>query len=159
MNDMSRSRIVADTTATNHAEQEFLTFRLGGQLFGVSVLAVEDVLNARKLAQIPLAPKEVAGALNLRGRIITAIHMRRRMGLEDAEPSDRHMSVVVDHDGELYSLIVDSVGDVLRLSDATFEPNPATLNPQWKELSAGVQRLDSDLMIVLDVERVLAFAN
>jgi purine-binding chemotaxis protein CheW len=137
------------------AESEYLSFVLDGQHFGISVLTVQDVLNARDLARIPLAPNEVAGALNLRGRIVTAIDMRRRMGLSPKDLLDRHMSIVVDHDGELYSLVVDAVGDVLRLSSDTFEPNPATFHAHWRELSLGVHRLKEHLLIILDVERLL----
>ncbi len=153
------SKIMPTAPAATKTEQEYLSFTIAGQLFGIPVLNVQDVLNTRTLARIPLAPKEVAGSLNLRGRIVTAIDMRCRLGIQNPAKDTKHMSIVIEHDGELYSLIVDSVGDVLRLRDATFEANPATLHPAWKELSLGVHRLDGQLMLVLDVERVLTFVH
>jgi len=141
------------------ADQDYLSFTIGNQMFGVPVLKVQDVLNTRALARIPLAPKEVAGSLNLRGRIVTAIDMRRRLDLADAAQGERHMSIVVDHQGELYSLVVDGVGEVLQLTAEAFEPNPATLNASWKDLSLGVFQLRENLLIILDVERLLAFSN
>jgi purine-binding chemotaxis protein CheW len=153
------SKIQTASTKAGAAEQEYLSFVIAGQFFGIPVLKVQDVLLARALARIPLAPKEVAGALNLRGRIVTAIDMRSRLNVVGPAQESKRMSIVIEHEGELYSLIVDAVGDVLRLSEETFEANPATLNPGWKELSFGVHRLDGKLMLVLDVDRVLTFVH
>lgn len=138
--------------------QEFVTATIAGQLFGIPVLAVQDVLGPQVLASIPLAPPEVAGALNLRGRIVTAIDVRRRLGLP---PADREaaMSIVVDHYGELYSLLIDEVGEVLSVDDEAAERNPPTLDPRWREVSAGIYRLDGKLMVVLEVDRLLDFAK
>jgi purine-binding chemotaxis protein CheW len=138
-------------------ERELLTFSVGRQLFGVPVLSVRDVLDYRPLARIPLAPPEVAGALNLRGRIITAVDVRRRLGLPPREAGAKHMSVVVEHDADLYNLIVDSVGEVLRLSDSAFEPNPGTLDPRWRDYSEGIYQLQGALLVVLNVSRLLSF--
>lgn len=134
---------------------EFVTITIGDQWFGVPVLKVQDVLDTQTITYIPLAPPEVAGALNLRGRIVTAIDVRRRLKLPDRESDKGSMSVVVDHGGELYSLIVDSVGEVLSLPAATFERNPSTLDPVWQSISAGVYRLDGKLLLVVDVENLL----
>ena len=95
--------------------QDFVTMTIEGQLFGIPVLAVQDVLGPQQITKIPLAPPEVAGALNLRGRIVTAIDVRSRLKLVAWERGQDSMSVVVDHDGEFYSLIVDTVGEVLSL--------------------------------------------
>jgi len=138
-----------------HGAKEFVTVTIAGQLFGVPVLAVQDVLGAQRLARIPLAPAEVAGALNLRGRIVTAIDLRRRLGLPPRANEAKSMSVVVDHHGEFYSLIVDAVGEVLSLPDEAFEPNPAMLDPLWRAVSVGIFRLQKELLVVFDVERLL----
>ena len=140
-------------------DSDFLTFYVDGQLFGLPVLTVQDVLDARSLTRIPLAPPEVAGALNLRGRIITGIDVRRRLGLDVRDDGSRTMSIVAEHDCELYNLIVDSVGDVLRLTDDCFESNPATLDPKWREFSQGIYRLKGELLVVLDVDRLLDLRN
>jgi purine-binding chemotaxis protein CheW len=99
---------------------------------------------------------EVAGSLNLRGRIVTAIDMRRRLGMTSREPDQPHMCVIVESTGELYALQVDDVGDVLWLDLAALEPQPITLASEWRALCAGLYRLDDDLMLVLDIEAVLA---
>ncbi len=140
----------------------FLTLTVANQLCGVPVLAVRDVLGPQAITRIPLAPPEVAGSLNLRGRIVTAIDLRRRLGLpprpasEDGSLGERgSMSVVVERDGDLYSLLADQVGEVLVLPQADRAPNPPTLDPLWREVSVGVHRQDERLLIALDVERIL----
>ena len=113
--------------------RDFVTVTIADQWFGVPVLLVQDVLGPQKITRIPLAPPDVAGALNLRGRIVTAIDVRRRLNLPQHENQRECMSVVVDCGGELYSLIVDVVGEVLSLPNDAYEPNPATLDPRWRE--------------------------
>ncbi|MBI1207927.1 MAG: chemotaxis protein CheW [Azospirillum sp.] len=138
---------------------DFVTMTIADQLFGIPVLQVQDVLGHQRITRIPLAPPEVAGSLNLRGRIVTAIDVRLRMGLAARPKNKPEMSIVVDLRGELYSLIVDSVGEVLSLSNDDFERNPATLDQRWREVSTGIYRLNNQLMVVLDVSRLLNFAN
>ncbi|MEI8395721.1 MAG: chemotaxis protein CheW [Rhodospirillaceae bacterium] len=139
--------------------QDFVTMTIADQLFGIPVLQVQDVLGHQRITRIPLAPPEVAGSLNLRGRIVTAIDVRLRLGLTGRPKNKPEMSIVVDLRGELYSLIVDSVGEVLSLSNEDFERNPATLDHRWREVSTGIYRLNNQLMVVLDVSRLLNFAN
>lgn len=135
--------------------KEYVTISIAGQRFGVPVLTVQDVLTEQPLTHIPLAPPEVAGALNLRGRTVTAIDVRKRLGLEDRGDGKKFMNVVVEHDGEHYSLIVDEVGDVLAMSDDEYESNPITLDPMWREIADGLYRLEDGLLLVLDVSRLL----
>lgn len=136
--------------------KDFLTVYIADQIFGLPVLQVQDVLGSQRVTRIPLAPPEVAGSLNLRGRIVTAIDVRKRLGLEPPEQkSGRQMSVVVELDGELYSLIIDKVGDVLALHDRDFENNPPTLDLLWREISLGIYRLEKQLLVVLDVPKLL----
>jgi purine-binding chemotaxis protein CheW len=136
--------------------EDFVTFTIADQLFGIPVLKVQDVLSAHNITRIPLAPPEIAGSLNLRGRIVTAMDVRLRLGLA---PRDREttMSIVAEHDGELYSLMVDSVGEVLGLKSSDWERNPATLDPKFREYSLGIYRLDGELLVVLDVNRLLDY--
>ncbi len=137
------------------AASDFVTMTIADQLFGIPVLAVQDVLGPQRITRIPLAPREVAGALNLRGRIVTAIDVRSRLNLPARTADSQGMSVVVDHKGELYSLIVDAVGEVMSLPADAFERNPATLDPRWREVSGGIYRLQGKLLVVLEVERLL----
>lgn len=139
--------------------QDYVTMFIDGQMFGIPVLTVQDVLGPQKITRIPLVPPEVAGSLNLRGRIVTAIDVRKRLGLSARPENLTSMSVVVDMSGELYSLMVDQVGEVLSLKSAAFERNPPTLDPVWRDFSAGIYRLDGKLLVVLDVARLLDFGK
>jgi purine-binding chemotaxis protein CheW len=145
----------ADKPVIPGASKEFLTMYIDGQLFGIPVLRVQDVLNEQKVTRVPLAPPEIAGSLNLRGRIVTAINLRRRLGLAQPAAGTKTMSVVVEHHNELYSLIVDNVGEVLSLPDDDFEKTPPTLDDVWRELSVGIYRLKDRLLIILDVSGML----
>lgn len=136
-------------------DEMLVTITVADQLFGIPVLEVRDILGPQRITHVPLAPAEVAGALNLRGRIVTAIDVRTRLGLSGAADSKACMSVVVDIGGELYSLIVDKVGEVMSLPVSDFERNPATLDPRWQEVSSGIFRLKDCLLVVLDVSRLL----
>jgi len=148
---------VQQDVTTSDANDQFVTVTIGGQLFGIPVLTVRDVLVAQKTTPIPLAPPEVAGALNLRGRIVTAIDMRRSLDLPARKNGGPGMYVVVEEYDELYSLMVDSVGEVMTLSVDGLERSPGTLDPRWREVSGGIFRLDGKLLVVLDVERLLDF--
>ena len=116
-------------------------------------------MGPQKITRIPLAPPEVAGALNLRGRIVTAIDVRRRLDLPPRAADVPGMSVVVEHKGEPYSLMIDSVGEVLSVPFEAYERNPATLNARWREISGGIYRLDGKLLVVLEVDLLLDFTN
>ena len=135
--------------------QGLVSIRVGGETFGVPVLSVQDVIAPVRIDVVPLAPPEVAGSLNLRGRIVTAIDIRKRLGMPARETGALHMSVIVERSGELYALQVDDVGDVLWLAVAEQEPTPITLTPDWRAVCNGLYRLEGELMLVLDVERFL----
>lgn len=138
---------------------DFVTMKVVDQMFGVPVLLVRDILGVQSLTRIPLASPEIAGVLNLRGRVITAIDMRRRLGLPPCDPGMRTMSVVVERAGELYSLIVDSVGEVASLSREIFKETPATVNPRWRGFCNGIYCLRGELLIALDIENLLDIAK
>jgi len=146
---------VTPETADTGETEEYVTMLIGDQWFGIPVLGVQEVLGSQKIARVPLAPSEVAGNLNLRGRIATAIDIRTRLGMPARPEGHGGMSVVVDRGGELYSLVIDTVGEVLKLSSAEFEHNPPTIKANLRELSKGIYRLADKLLVVLDVERVL----
>jgi len=136
---------------------EFVTAMVDGQLFGLPIDRVQDVFAPTRLTRVPLAPSEVAGVLNLRGRIVTVIDMRRRLGFQARPGAASDMAIGIERDGEAYGLLVDSVGEVMRISDEARAPNPVNLDPRLAELSAGVFRLDRGLLVVLDIDRVLDF--
>ncbi|WP_198372386.1 chemotaxis protein CheW [Roseomonas rosulenta] len=137
-------------------EDVLLTLTVAGQCCAVPVLLVRDVLGTQAITRIPLAPPEIAGSLNLRGRIVTAVDLRLRLGLPPREAGTAPMSVVVEQAGELYSLQVDEVGEVVPLPAGGFEPNPPTLDAFWREVSRGLHRQKDRLVIALEIDRVLA---
>lgn len=143
------------TVAAQSVDSMYVTMSVAGQLFGIPVLQVQDVLGAQAITYVPLAPTEVMGSLNLRGRIVTAIDLRNRLGLPEVEDKSKCMSVVVEHVGELFSLVVDQVGEVMNLSQSDYEKNPPTLDSRWQEVSDGIYRLQGDLLIVLNITRLL----
>lgn len=132
----------------------YLTVSIAEQRFGIPVLHVQDVLRKQKTTRIPLAPPEVAGALNLRGRIATAINVRRCLGLPGNDNS-AGMNVIVEQDDELYSLIIDSVGDVINLRRDDFNKNPEALDQKWCGISSGIYQLENELLIIMDVSKLL----
>lgn len=140
-------------------EQVFVTLSLAGQLCGVPVQGVRDILIDQTIARIPLGPPEVAGSLNLRGRIVTAIDLRRRLKLPPAPEGQPRMSVVAEQGGELYALLVDQVSEVMTLRADAFERNPPTLPAEWAAFSDGVYRLQDTLLVVLNVSRLLALGG
>lgn len=144
-----------DDDELNNRSNDYLTVMIADQRFGIPVLQVQDVLREQTVTKIPLAPREVAGSLNLRGRIVTAINVRRRLNLSDIKDGQSTMSVVVEHEGELFSLIIDAVGDVLSLDNALFENSPNTLDPTWRDISTGIYQLEDSLLIVMDVSKLL----
>ena len=142
-------------TETLDQSKDFLTVSIAGQRFGIPVLQVQDVLREQKVTRIPLAPPEVAGSLNLRGRIVTAIDVRKRLGLPGRDDQKQNMSVVVEYEEELFSLIIDSVGDVLSFKGKDFDKNPGTLDPLWRDVSTGIYQLENELLVVMDVSSLL----
>lgn len=132
---------------------------VGGHTFEVPVMCVQDVIAAVRIDTVPLAPPEIAGALNLRGRIVTAVDMRRRLGLAPRESGEPHMSAIVERGGELFALQVDDVGDVLWLDDDTREPCPPNLDAGWRSLCDGLHRLPDALLLVLRIGPVLTLEH
>ena len=137
------------------AEIEFVTVLIADQLFGLPISRVHDVFMVDRLTRVPLAPPEIAGILNLRGRVVTTIDMRRRLDLPPREEGRGNMAVGIEQRGESYGLLIDSVGEVLKIPAASREPNPVNLDPRWLLVANGVVQLDGRLMVVLDVDRVL----
>lgn len=136
-------------------ETEYVTVTIGPQLFGLPIARVHDVFIPGDLTPVPLAPPEIAGVLNLRGRIVTAIDMRRSLAMPEREGKDEAMAVGIDCAGESYGLVIDAVGEVLKLSDESREPVPANLDPQLARVAACIHRLEQELLVVLDIERLL----
>lgn len=136
-------------------KQSFVTMRVNGQLFGASVMVVQDVVREQKIAHIPLAPFMIEGSLNLRGRIVTVINMYQRLGLSNATKPARQMHVVIEYRDELFSLMVDAVGDVLSVPIGQIDKVPVNLHASWREMAAGVYRLDNELLVLFDITALM----
>ena len=146
------------TMASGTAEStitEYVTAVIGGQLFGLPISRVQDVFIPERLTRVPLASSDVAGVLNLRGRIVTVVDMRARLGLPKNDDGKPPMAIGVDLRGESYGLLIDNVGEVLKLADDSREVNPVNLDSRMAKMACGIHRLEGQLMVVLDVDRVL----
>jgi len=144
-----------DNQAVGEQVTEYVTVMIGGQLFGLPISRVQDVFMPDRITRVPLSAPEIAGVLNLRGRIVTAIDMRRRLGLPPRTDDKPSMAVGIELKGESYGLLIDTVGEVMKLGEDTREPNPVNLDTRLARVSAGVHRLDGQLMVILDVDYVL----
>ena len=137
-------------------EYLIVSLQVGGQLCGLPVQAVRDVLGPQSITRVPLAAPEIAGNLILRGRIVTTIDLRRRLGQTVPADAPPAMSVVTEHGQELYALLVDRVMEVVRVDARALAPLPPTLAAGWSRFGTGVYQLPGGLLIMLDVDRVLA---
>jgi purine-binding chemotaxis protein CheW len=133
----------------------YVTATVGGQLFGVPIARVQDVFVPERMTPVPLAADEIAGLINLRGRIVTMIDLRRRLDLRGDADAPTPMAIGVEWRNESYGLLIDQIGEVLTLPAAGREPAPANLDVRLARVAAGVHRLDDRLLTVLDVDRVI----
>jgi purine-binding chemotaxis protein CheW len=138
---------------------QFCTFYLDKLLFGVELKGVQEVIRTLEMTKVPLAPEVVSGLINLRGQIVTAVDLRRRLELEPAPPEMQTMNVVVRSEDGAVSLLVDEIGDVVEVEETSFEPPPETLRGSVRALIIGVHKLNDRLMHVLDVEKACHIAE
>ena len=149
------SKPVLNPQGTPTSEGQYVTVRIGAQLFGLPIKSVHEVFVPQRITPVPLASAEIRGALNLRGRIVTMIDMHRLLGLTPGE-THGNMAAGIEFKGESFGLIIDEVGEVLSLDAAKIEPNPVNIDRGWVDILAGVYRMPGELLLVLDVERALA---
>ena len=134
---------------------QYVTMRIGHQIFGISVNSVRDILAPQKVNPIPLARKEIIGSLNLRGRIITALDIRVLLNIHDSLDISKNMCVVIEHNQELYSLLVDNVGDVVSIFSEDLKKNPNNLSEVWQDISIGIYPQEDQLIVILDIAKIL----
>jgi purine-binding chemotaxis protein CheW len=152
------------TTGTKTAsivgqEVEYVTLHIGEQLFGLPIDEVHEVFAAQNITPVPLAPPAIKGLLNLRGRVVTAVCLRTVLGMRGAAAETERMAIGVDAGDESFALLVDRIGDVMRLSADTHETNPIHLDGKWQDLSRGVHRLETSILVVLDLDRIIGSEN
>ncbi|MFA6236036.1 MAG: chemotaxis protein CheW [Bacteriovorax sp.] len=150
---IERRKSDADRRTENN--EEFVSFQVAGQLLGISVLKVQEVLPPQPLTHVPLAVKSVAGLLNLRGQIVTVVDLRERLELPVREEKDQFINIIVRSEGELFSLLVDSVGDVISVARNMFAAPPSTLDACWRQCCEGVYQLNKGLLVIVDVPALL----
>ncbi|MBL8814473.1 MAG: chemotaxis protein CheW [Planctomyces sp.] len=136
--------------------QQYCTFFLGQECFGLDVLRVQEIVRSQTLTHVPLAHRMVRGLINLRGQLVTVIDLRRRLDLPDRDDSCEPVNVVVQTDDGAVSLLVDEIGDVLEVSELQFERPPETLQRSSRDLISGVYKLPDRLLVVLDPDRVVS---
>ncbi|HXZ67981.1 MAG TPA: chemotaxis protein CheW, partial [Alphaproteobacteria bacterium] len=127
--------------ASSDEGAQYITVGVGAQLFGIPVERVQDVFTPQSITRVPLAPVEIAGVLNLRGKIVTALDIRARLGLAKRPEAGPVMAIGIESGGESYGLVVDEVGEVLTLDASKFEPLPDTLDTHWRAVSKSVYHL------------------
>ena len=143
-------------TAMNDTQlSDYVTFTTAEQMFGLPIECVQDVFKPSRITRVPLAGPEIAGVLNLRGRIVTTVHLGNRLELQSRSEELPPMAIGIEFGTESFGLLVDAVGEVLKLPDSEREANPINLDRKLARVSAGVFRLDGRLLVVLDVDRVL----
>lgn len=135
--------------------RQFSTFYVAGRLYGLDVIAVQEVTKALVITRVPLAQPYVCGLINLRGQIATAITLRKLFALEDGADESELMNVVCKGEGLLLSLLVDQIGDVIEVENSLFEPTPDTVSPEVGRFMAGVYKVPGALLSILDVEKII----
>jgi len=141
------------------ASRQFSTFSVDGLFFGVEALRVQEFIRYQQMTEVPLAPPDVAGLINLRGQIVTAIDLRGRLELPPRPDGQLPMNVVLRSEGGSVSLLVDEIGDVVDADDRTFEAPPETLDGVARDLISGAHKLDGRLLLVLDTDRAVTVST
>ncbi len=139
--------------------RQYCTFYLDGKFFGIEVTQVQEVTRYQQMTEVPLARKEVSGLINLRGQIVSAIDLRKRLQMPDRPKNFLPMNVVVKTTQGVMSLLVDEIADVMDLSQDQFEKTPETVKGIARELLDGAYKLDKKLLMVLNVEKTICLAG
>ena len=142
-------------TSTSTVPQQFTTFTVDGHLFSVEVETVQVVIRDQQMTRVPLAEPAVGGLIILRGQVITALDLRRRLGMPDRPEDKLPMNVVVPTEDCAVSPLVDQIGDVIETDAAHFESPPDTVNAATRELVRGAYKLDGQLLLALDIDRAV----
>jgi len=140
------------------ARDQFCTFYVRGLFLGLEVTCIQEVIRYQPLTVVPLTPPVIAGLMNLRGQIVTAIDLRHRLGLPPRDAGERPLNVVVRTPDGVVSLLVDEIGDVIPVAAAAFEPPPETLRGPARGLIRGAYKLDGRLLLILDTDRAVDLA-
>jgi len=139
------------------SDLELLTCRVGDQWIGLHVKQVREVVTGHGRTVMPLAPDAVMGLINLRGRVLTELDVRKVVGLPKREPdASFHVAIIESSSGEDFGLAVDDVGEVMLMDRDYYEPTPSSLNPVWRQVSEGVLKQDERVLVLMNVDRFIA---
>jgi purine-binding chemotaxis protein CheW len=159
VNEAATSGAVFHSGEKGHRELlQLVSFHIGGEEFGLDILRVQEIIRVQQLTRVPNSPDFVDGVINLRGKVIPVVALRRRFGLEDLAHDKQTRIVVIEVKGTVLGFIVDSVSEVLRIPVDTVEP-PPRLGKVEREYVSGVGKLDNRLLILLDVDRLMSDAD
>ena len=156
---MSTAAQNGESARSSELSLQFSTFFVGNLFFGIEVLKVQEVLRYQEMTSVPLAPRVIEGLINLRGQIVTAIDMRRRLALPPRPAGETPMNMVIRSEEGAVSLLVDEIGDVLEVPRDCFESVPENVSGDYRDLLQGVYKLEGRLLLALSAERVLSTAN
>lgn len=158
MNAQVSAEIAGRSGGANEAMVQYSTFLVAGRLYGIDVTRVQEVVRPMPMTTVPLADTYVKGLINLRGQVATAIGLRELFGLESHDRSDL-MNVVCHQEGNLISLQVDEIGDVVEVSTSSFEATPQTLPDNVRRFMSGVFKTEGALLSIIDIDRISGFLN
>ncbi len=155
----SKTMTATMTAEIPDGELEYVTLQIDDQIFGLPIKDVHEVFSAVQVTPVPLAPASVRGLLNLRGRVVTAMCLRTLLGMPETSAHSERMAIGIEIGGEPFALLVDRIGDVLRLPVTTLEANPIHMNIGWQGMSRGVHRLEGRILVVLDLAHTIGSEN
>lgn len=139
--------------------RQFSTFLVSDRLYGIDVMSVQEITKMTNATKVPLAPPFVHGLINLRGQIATAVGLRELFELQDNSKSSEPMNVVCKGEGMLLSLLVDQIGDVIEVDDASFESTPETITPSVGKFMQGVYKIPGTLLSIIEVKKIIDVLN
>ena len=150
-----QTAVMDEEPQTSQRNRQYATFYVDGLFFGIDVLQVQEVLRYQTMTRVPLSPDVIEGLINLRGQIVTAVDMRRRLGLKPRADGQTPMNTVVRTEDGAISLLVDEIGDVVEVQEDTYERPPETLDGVARDLIHGVYKLKERLLLILDTEKAI----
>jgi purine-binding chemotaxis protein CheW len=143
----------------SNRELQIVGFRVGNETYGVPITALHEIVRVPEITAVPDAPDYMEGVINLRGKIVSVIDLRKRFGIKETTASRRNRILVVEYNGRLSGLIVDSASEVLKIPPADIEPPPAVLQEGGLNCVTGLGKYQGRLIMLLDTSKILEFGS
>jgi purine-binding chemotaxis protein CheW len=154
--DLEEAKMTEEKKKLDTALIQLVTFSIDGEEFGVEILKVQEIIRMMDITRVPRAPRFVEGVINLRGKVIPIVDLRKRFGLEPRKRDKDTRIIVIEISSMIVGFIVDSVSEVLRIPASTIEPSPPVVSSLDSEYISGVGKLEDRLLILLDLDRLLS---